>query len=100
MLERALQNPVLVRFDVVDEPGLQPSRRGASSLAHHLVDSIVEALYHAVGLRVARRAQAVLNAQRLAAHVELVFSRWRALFAGEAVGELAAVVGQQFGDLH
>ena len=48
----------------------------------------------------ARRAQAMLDAQRLAAHVELVKPRRLALLAGETVGELAAVVGQQSGDFH
>ena len=100
MIECMLGNSVVVHLDVVVERGLQLGRRGESGLADHLADSAVEAFHHGVGLRVARWAQAVLDVQGFAAHVELVSARWRVLFADESVRELAAVVGQQLGDLH
>jgi len=49
---------------------------------------------------VARRTQAVLNAQLPTADIKVVASGWLTLFAGEAVGELAAVVSKQLDDLH
>ena len=71
-----------------------------SGLLHDLADSAIKALDHVAGLWVTWRAQAVLDIQRFATHVELVASRWLALFAGEAVGELATIVREQLDDLH
>ena len=71
-----------------------------AGLADDLADAAVESLDHAVGLRMARRTQAVLDGQFRAAPVECVFSAWRLRLAGEAVGELTAVVGEHGLDLH
>ena len=100
MVERTLRNPAVVRLHVIVERGFEFGRRSEACLALHLADSAVEALHHAVGLRVTRRTKSVFDAQRFAAHVELVSARWLTLFAGESVRELAAVVGQHLGDLH
>ena len=69
-------------------------------MTHHLADSAVEALHHAVGLWMTWRAQTVFDVHRFATHVELVLSGRLTLLAGESVRELAAVVGQQLGDFH
>ncbi len=100
MFERPLWDEVVVGLHIAQERCLQFSRRSEACLADHLTDSAVKSLDHAVGLRVAWWAQAVLDIERFAAHVELVVPRWFTLFAGEAVGELAAIVREQLGDLH
>ena len=66
----------------------------------NLADAAIETLDHAVGLRVARRAQAVLDSKRLAAHIEFVAPARLSLLTGEPVRELTAVVREQFDDLH
>ena len=53
-----------------------------------------------IGLRVLGRAEPVLDAERSAGAVEDVAPRRRSGLAGEAVGELAGVVGEDALDAH
>ena len=77
------------------------SRLKAKSIwVDQFADAVVEAVHHAVGLRLAEWTQAVLNAHRFAAYIELVPSGRFTLLAGEPVSELADVIGQQFADFH
>jgi len=59
----------------------------------------VEALDHAVRLRMTRRYQTVFDGDRSADFVESVLAAGLLVFGGEAVGELRAVVGQDLADL-
>ena len=81
--------------------GLFQIRRGVEALAaQDLGDSAIEALHHAVGLRVSWRDQAVLDVRFLAHLVErmiaggLAFSR-----SAETIGKLLPVVGEDLADL-
>ena len=65
-----------------------------------VADSIVEALDPTVRLRVLGRSQSVLDAHGQAHRVECMLARRRLCGAGEAVGELAAVVGEDRLDPH
>lgn len=93
MVERALRDVVVVGLAVRRERRFQLGARLESGLLHHFADAPIEALHQAVGLRVARRAQPVLDAQRLAAHIEVMLPRGLTRLARKALGELAAVVG-------
>ena len=70
------------------------------SLGDDFPDSGIESLHHTVGLRMARRAQAMLDAQAFAAHVKVMAPAGLFGLAGEAISELRAVVGQHLGDDH
>lgn len=59
-----------------------------------LADTAVEALDHAVGLRVAGLDEAVLNPVLVTGLIEGVIARWLSLTSGDkAIGKLLAVVG-------
>ena len=64
-----------------------------------LADTPIEALHHAIGLRVSGGNQTVFNTLRDALLVKQMFTRRLFFFAGETVRELRAVVGQYLGDL-
>ena len=99
MVQRPLRNMVVVGAEVVGQRGLQLSRRGEAGLLADLADAAIEPLHHAIGLGVSGRGQTVLNTLRDALLVKQMFTRGLFFFAGEAVGELRAVVGQYLGDL-
>ena len=80
----------VVEFGCRCEPGL----------VDDVADAAVEALDHAVGLRMPGWAQAVLDAQRYAGKIEYMLTRRSFGFAREAVGELTAVVCEDSLDLH
>lgn len=63
-------------------------------------DAAVKSLDEAVGLGVARRAEAMLDAQSSATHVEGMFVAGGARLLLEAIGEAGAVVGEQLDDAH
>lgn len=100
MVERALGNAVVVGRKIVRQRGLQLLSRLESGLRDDLADAPVEALHHAIGLRMTRRTQSVLDAQFHAAPVEGMLTAWCAGLAREAVCELTAVVGQHSLDFH
>ena len=100
MTQCALGNAVVVGREVELESGLQFRCAGEPGLRHQLADAAIESLDHAVGLGVAWRSQPVLDAQAGACHVEGMFARSLFGTAGEAVGELAAVVGEHLLDDH
>ena len=64
-----------------------------------VLDAAVEPLDHAVGLRMHRRRETVLDAGFIAEPVEIVAPRGGALTQAEPpIGEFAAVIGQDAGD--
>lgn len=68
--------------------------------AQQVSDATDEALDHAVGLRVLRFGQLMLNAQFSAELIEGVFPRRDTFARGdEAVGEFLAIVGQESTDV-
>ena len=83
-------------MDVAREGGVEIGGGLEAGLTDDFCDAAVEALHHAVGLGVARRRQAVLGAELGAGPVEGVIAAVELGLAGEAVGELAAVVGEDF----
>lgn len=100
MLQGALRYVVVVNLEVVAQSRFELGGRTEAGLVDDLADSAVEALNHAVGLRMARWNEAMFDRQVLTENVERVLAGGYAiaadrvfLSAGEAVGELAAVVG-------
>ena len=86
--------------DVAVQRGFQVLAGAEVVALQHLLDASVEALDHAVGLRMLRRCQTVLDAEVAAELVELVLAGGRALAQAEqAVGELAAIIGQHRSDV-
>ena len=96
----ALGNVMVVGQHILIERGIELASAGEAGLLDQVADTAVEALDHAVGLWVPGRAQTVLNAHGRAGHIEHMAARGRPGLAGEAVGELAAVVGQDVLDFH
>ena len=106
MFQCALRNVVVVNFEVVAQSRLELGGRTEAGLIDDLADAAVEAFDHAVSLRMARWNKAMLDRQVFAEHVERVLASRYAIAAdgvflpaGEAVGELAAVVGEQLDDV-
>lgn len=66
MIESPLGNAVVVGRCVVRQRGLEFFGAGEAGLGDDLADAAIEALDHAVGLGVTRRAQPVLDSKRLA----------------------------------
>ena len=91
---------MVVGLEVQHQRGFQLGCRGKPSLLYDLADAAIKALHHTVGLRVARRAQAVRAAQQCALLVKRMAARGLALLGRKAVCELAAVVGQHSFDFH
>ena len=98
--QRALREVVVVELGVAFERGLQILARAEVRGRQDVADAPIEALDHAVGLRVTRLGEPVLDAEQGALTIEGVLARGFLALGGEAVGELAAVVGQQLDDLH
>ena len=91
---------MIVGVGVVHQRRLKFCGFGEAGLLHDVADAAVKALDHAVGLRVSWRRQAVFDGQCCAHFIERVFAGGLFGFAGKAVGELAAVIGQDFADFH
>jgi hypothetical protein len=68
---------------------IQFGRREEAGLIDQIADAAVEALDHAIGLGMSRRAQPVFDPRGLAGQVEYMLSRRDSAFTREAVGELA-----------
>ena len=60
-----MRDMVVVGLAVRRERRLQLGTRLESGLLHHLADAAIEALHQAVGLRMARRAESVLDVSAL-----------------------------------
>lgn len=90
---------VVVELQVVEQGRLQIGPAIETRLLQQFADAAVEALHHAVGLGMARRSQAVLDAHAGADLVEGAPAAGLLVLRREAVGELRAVVGQDLGDL-
>ena len=96
---------MVVNLEVVAQGRFQLSCRGETGLVDDFADAAVEALHHAVGLRMTRRNEAMLNLELLAQAVKHMLATGYSLavviflLAGKAVGELAAIIGEQFDDL-
>ena len=100
MVQGTLGDVMVVGGQILGEHGIEVGSAGEAGLLDQVADAAVEALDHAVGLGVPGWAKAVLDAHRRAGHIEHMAARGRAGLAGEAVGELAAVVGQDVLDFH
>ena len=75
MLQSALRDEVVVGRQVMGQCGVELGCRCEPGLVDDVADAAVEALDHAVGLRMPGRAQAVLDAQRYAGKVEYMLTR-------------------------
>jgi hypothetical protein len=95
MLHGALWNVVVVDLDVIAKRRLELCGRPEPGLIDDVADTAVEALDHAVGLRMAWRNKPMLDIELLAQTVEYVaFARLSVLALGsKTVCELAAVHG-------
>ena len=100
MAQSLLRQMMVVEPGIAQERGLQFLSGTEVVGAQQIGDATVEALDHAVGLRVLRLGQSMLDAQFSAELVEGVFPR-RGTFArgDKAVGELLAIVGQEGADV-
>ena len=91
---------MVVQGHVTHERLLQIFTAGESMGFEHIGNTSVEALDHAVGAGRAWLGQAMFNVQGLAQLIKLMVASGLALTAGkQPVGELLAVVGQDFLDL-
>ena len=85
---------LLVVEHIAVQRGFQVFARMDVMRLQHLLDPTVEALDHAIGLRVRRRAEAMLDAKLGAEPIELVLAGGAApAQAEQAVGEFAAAIG-------
>ena len=101
MIQGLLRKLLVVEQRVAMQRGFQLFAGPEVVRLQHLLDPAVEALDHAVGLRVLRRGQAMVDGEVGAEPVELVLAGGAALAQAEqAVGELFAVVGQHRPDAH
>ncbi len=100
MTEVALRDTAVVDLDVVEQGLFQLCGAVETGLCDDLGDAAVEAFDQAIGLRVARWTQPVLDAQGTTAHVEVMVAAGCAGLALEAVREARAVVSEQFDDAH
>lgn len=99
-VRRALGQVLVVEPDEAGQRRLQVVGAVESMRLQHLRQSPVEALHHAVGLRMLGLGQLVLDTQCLAQCIELMFAAGVLLAPPEGpVGELPAVVRQQRLDL-
>ena len=88
---------MVIQSHISHERALQIFTAGEPVGFEHIGNAPIEALDHPVGSGRAWLGQAVLNVQCLTQLVELVVARGLALSAGkQSVGELLAVVGQNF----
>ncbi len=91
---------VVVKIFVAFQPDQQALARTESGEGEYLANPTIEALDHAVGLRLARFEQAMLDAQQYPLTIKPVVARRFLCLAGETVGELTAIVGERFDDFH
>jgi hypothetical protein len=91
---------VVVNLDVIAERRFQFGGAAETGLIDDLANAAIEALHHAIGLRMAWGNKAMLDLKLLAQTVEhmLPAGLFLLALAGEAIGELAAIVGEQFLD--
>lgn len=89
---------VVVQLQIVHQCSLQIGSAVEAGLLQQLVDTAVEALGHAVRLRVPWRRQAMLGRQGCAGQVEGVLAAGLLVPGGETVGGLRAVVDQDLAD--
>ena len=96
---------MVVDFQVIAQRRFQFGPGGETGLVDDLADAAIEAFDHAVGVRVTRRNQSMFDHQLLAQHVKDMLAARDTLaadrvffLAGQTVGELAAVVTEQFDD--
>lgn len=106
MIQGALRDAVVVEFQIVAQRRFKLGGGAESCLADDLADAAVEALHHAIRLRVARRNEAVFDHEVFAKYVERVLAGGDAVagdgvffLAREAVCELATIVGEQLDDV-
>lgn len=100
MTEGALWDTAVIDVGVVQQRLLQFGCAVESGLGDEIGDAAIESFDETIGLRMARGAQPMLDAQGVATHVEGVFSAGRARGALESVGKASAVIGEQFDDAH
>ena len=98
--ERFLRQVVVIKRLVALARDVEILTRAKARGRQYVADALTEVLDHAVGLRMARGDQAVLDAEQGALAVERVLAGRRFGLACEAIGELATVVGEQLVDLH
>jgi len=93
-VERGLWQLRVVKLDVAQQRGFQVFAADEMMALQHLFDAAVEALDHAIGLRMHRRREAVLDAEIGAEAVEIVLTGCHSLAQAEQpVGEFLAVIG-------
>lgn len=90
---------MVVDFQIIAQRRFQSVCRAETGLIEVLADAPIEVLHHAIGLRVARWNGPVFDSELLAQSVKQMLAAGFFVLAGEAVGELAAVVGEQLDDL-
>ena len=96
---------MVINLEVVAQSRFQLSCRGETGLVDDLADAAVEALHHAVSLPITRRNKSMLNLELCTQAVKYMLAAGYFLtvviflFAGKAVGKLAAIIGEQFDDL-
>ena len=93
-MERGLWQLGVVKMDVAHQRGFQVFAADEMVALQHLLDAAVEALDHAVGLGVHRRAEAVLDAKIIAKPVKIVLTGCRSLAQAEQpIGEFLTIIG-------
>ena len=89
----------VVEMDISHQRGFQVFAVDEMVALQDVLDAAVEALDHAIGLRMHRRRETVLDAKLIAEPVEIVAPRGGAFTQAEPpIGEFAAVIGQDAGD--
>jgi len=79
---------VVVQLQIVQQRGPQVGPAIEAGLLQQFVDSPVETLDHAIGLRMAQRYKPMLGMQNCADDVESMLAAGLLVFGGEAIGEL------------
>lgn len=92
--EGTLGDVMVIGEDVMVQSGVKLGRGGKASLLNDLIDGAIKAFNHAIGLRVSRSDEAMLDVKEETLFVKGVLTGGMVLLAGETVGELRAVVGQ------
>jgi len=93
-VERGLRQLGVVKMNVAHQRGFQVFAADEMVALQHLLDAAVEALDHAVGLGVHRRAEAVLDAKIIAKPVKIVLTGCRSLAQAEQpIGEFLTIIG-------
>ena len=100
MLQSALRDMVVVGREIELQRRLKFVGRRESGLLDQVADSPVEALDHAVRLRMAGWRQTMLNFHFGTAHIEHVTACGTLVFTGKPIRELAAVVSENLLNLH